>query len=199
MNFEEVVMKRYATKSFDGKMIDETKVNKLLELIRYSASSFNLQPWKVKIVKDRQTKEKLSPLSWNQPQITTCSHLLIFCAETEVKELIDKLEKQMLAAGAEKEKIANYIKMMRDFEAGMTPEQRLIWAQKQAYIALGNAINGAKALGFDSCPMEGFDPKGYARELGLPAHIVPTVVCPIGFANDKPMAKMRFDAKDIIA
>ncbi len=198
MNFEEIVMKRYATKSFDGKAVDDAKINKLLQIIRYSASSFNLQPWKVKVVKDSETKQKLLPLSWNQAQITTCSHLLIFCANSNLKDLIDRLENQMITSGATKEGIANYIKMMRDFEAGMTLEQKLAWAQKQVYIALGNALNGAKALGFDSCPMEGFDPKGYAKELELPAHLVPTVVCPIGFANDKPMPKMRFDTTEIV-
>ena len=60
------------------------------------------------------------------------------------------------------------IGMMRGFAKGMTPDQIKVWAQKQVYLAVGNALNGAKALGFDSCPMEGFDPKGYAKALKLP-------------------------------
>ena len=53
MEFEKIVMERYATKLFDGKKIPEEKINKLLELIRNAASSFNIQPWKVIIIKDQ--------------------------------------------------------------------------------------------------------------------------------------------------
>jgi len=81
---------------------------------------------------------------------------------------------------------------MHNFAKGLTGEKRLSWAQRQVYIALGNALNGAKSLGFDSCPMEGFDPAKYAEILALPKHIVPTVLCPIGFAVDTPHPKIRF-------
>jgi len=41
----------------------------------------------------------------------------------------------------------------------------LAWAQQQAFLALGNAVNGAKALGFDSCPITGFNPGECGRIL----------------------------------
>jgi len=72
----------------------------LLELIQYSASSFGLQPYKIKIVNDQALKEKLGVASWNQPQIATSSHLLVFCADTDVKGRIDKYEKMLLDAGS---------------------------------------------------------------------------------------------------
>ena len=65
------------------------------------------------------------------------------------------------------------------------------------YIALGNALNGAKALGFDSCPMEGFNAGEYSKILALPNHLVPSVLCPIGYAADKPSAKIRFGINEI--
>lgn len=193
MNFRDIVMGRYATKKFDGKTIEENKVNQLMELIKLAPSSFNIQPWKIKIITDKATKEKLLPLSMNQHQVTTCSHLLVFCADTNILALVDKLEAQMLKAGAQKTAIADYIGMMRGFASGMNEEQKKNWAQRQVYLALGNALNGAKSLGFDSCPMEGFDPIGYAKALGLPNHIYPVALCPIGFAADKPNPKLRFE------
>ena len=155
--FEKIVMKRYATKLFDGKKITEEKINKLLELIRYSASSFNIQPWKIIIVTDQKLKEKLQPAAWNQPQITSCSHLLVFCADTDVAGNIDRLEMLMKEKGAD----TGHVGMMRDFEKGMSDEEKLSWAQRQVFLALGNALNGAKALGFDSWPMEGFSAEEY--------------------------------------
>lgn len=197
MDFETIVNERYATKLFDGNKIPEEKVNQLLEIIRHAPSSFNIQPWKIIVVTDPELKEKLSPASWNQPQIKSCSHLLVFCADKDIAGNIDKLEKLMLKAGAKPEEIKHYIYVMREFDKNLSDEQKLSWAQRQLYLALGNALNGAKSLGFDSCPMEGFDTKAYAKILNLPSNLVPTALCPIGYASDKPKPKLRFPMEEI--
>ncbi|MCF7859224.1 MAG: NAD(P)H-dependent oxidoreductase [Candidatus Cloacimonetes bacterium] len=197
MEFNEIINKRYATKLFNKESIAEDKIEKLKEMIKLSASSFGLQPFKVVIVKDQEIKDKLLPASWNQPQIGSCSHLLIFCAYKNVDERIDEYENMLKATGTPKEKFSVYINMMRDFSKNTPDDRKLIWAQKQCYIALGNALNGAKALGFDSCPMEGFSPEEYAKILELSDDLVPTIVCPIGYAADEPRPKLRFSDKDL--
>ena len=84
-----------------------------------------------------------------------------------------------------------------DMTGKMSGEQKLCWAQSQLFLALGNAVNGAKSLGFDSCPMGGFDPKEYARILKIPPPLVPTMLCPLGYAADKPVPKVRFAREEI--
>lgn len=197
LTFEEIVQQRYATKKFDGRKLPEEKVKRLLHLIRHAPSSYNLQPWKIIIVTEKKLKEKLLPAAWHQPQITSSSHLLVFCANKNILDHIDKLEQQMLQHGADKEKMRGSLQMMRDFEKGLTEEQKLSWAQRQTYLALGNAVNGAKSLGFDSCPMEGFDPKAYAELLQLPQNLVPSALCAIGYAIDTPRKKLRFPDEEI--
>ena len=103
----------------------------------------------------------------------------------------------MIKNGAKKEQIKNYIDMMKDFEKNLNEKEKLCWAQRQVYIALGNALNGAKSLGFDSCPMEGFNSEEYSKILELPKNLIPTVLCPIGYSNDKSPQKIRFSEKDI--
>lgn len=197
MDFEAIVRERYATKLFDGRKIPEEKVSQFLGIIRYAPSSFNIQPWKIIVVTDPKVKEKLAPASWNQPQIMSCSHLLVFCANKDIAGNIDKLEKLMIKAGAKPEDIKPYIEMMRNFEKSLSDEQKLAWAQRQMFLALGNAVNGAKALGFDSCPMEGFNPEEYIKILRLPNNLAPTALCPIGYATDKPKPKIRFPVEEV--
>lgn len=192
MDFMNICKERYATKKFDGKEIPQDKVDQLLEMIRLAPTSFGLQPFKIMVVTDQDTKEKLLPHSMNQEQVTTCSHLLVFCADTDIKPRIDGYEKMMLDAGVPKEKVEGYIGLMRGWLSHMPEENKLPWAERQAYIALGNGMNGAKALGFDSCPMEGFTPKEYTKILELPEHLVPVVLLPIGNAADEPKPKLRF-------
>ena len=198
MEFRKIVMSRYATKKFDGRKIPEAKVNELLEMVRFAPSAINLQPWKIKVVTDQKTKEELKPAAFNQEQITTCSHLLVFCADPDYESLISRLGALLKKSGVPEETQKMIVGMAVQFTKPMSPEQRLAWSQAQTYLALGNALNGAKSLDFDSCPMGGFDPGMFTRILKIPAPLVPVMLCPLGYAADKPMPKVRFAKEDII-
>ena len=198
MQLSECVMQRYATKKFDGKKIPEKKVEELLDLVRFAPSALNIQPWKIKIVTDPKTKEELQAVSNNQEQITSCSHLLVFCADTDYDTLIKRLGALMKKNHVPDEVVGKVTGMAAMFAKSMTKEQQAAWSQAQTYLALGNALNGAKSLGFDSCPMGGFDPKGYAKILKIPAHLTPVMLCPIGYAADKPAPKFRYGREEIM-
>jgi nitroreductase len=93
--------------------------------------------------------------------------------------------------------VAQYAAIMKGYIASMGPEQRFAFAREQIHIALANAVNGAKSLGLDSCPMGGFDPVASAEVLFLPEEYVPVVLCAVGYAADKPPAKWRFPREEI--
>lgn len=198
MEFSQIVMSRYATKKFDGRKIPEAKVNELLELVRFAPSALNLQPWKIKVVTDQKVKEQLRPAAFGQEQITSCSHLLVFCADPDYDALIRKLSALLKKSGISEELQNMIAGMAEKFTQPMTPDQKLAWSQAQTYLALGNALNGATSLGFDSCPMGGFDPNEFSRILKIPAPLVPVMLCPLGYAADTPMPKMRFAKEEII-
>lgn len=197
MEFKKIVQERYACKKFTGEEIPKKKIDELLEIIRLSPSSFNLQPWKIKVIKDNETKEKLLPASWNQPQIITSSHILIFFTNKNILENIEKLIKQMKDSGIPEENVKNFENYVMKFYNNLSDEQKIAWAQKQVYLAVANALNGTKSLGFDSCPMEGFNPEEYSKILKTPQNLIPTVVVPIGIAADKQRKKLRFKKEEI--
>ena len=197
MEFEDIIMKRYATKLFDGRQIPKESEERLLKMVRYSASSFNVQPWKIIIITDKTLKEKLKHATLNQAQITSCSHLLVFCANLNINKHIDMVYQLKVESGISPKDAQNYTDRIKEFEKKRTKEQKLAWAQRQIYIALSNALNGAKSLGLDSCPMEGFDAEEYSKILELPEDIVPTVLCTIGYAADKQPQKLRFKESEI--
>jgi nitroreductase / dihydropteridine reductase len=197
MEFKDIVAQRYATKQFDGRMIDEPTLFTLLDIIRLSPSAFNLQPWKIKIVTAGKIKKNLLAHTNNQPQVTTCSHLFVFCANTELEPLVDKAVEGLARSGLPAESVSQYAKMIKEYIGSMTPEQRMAFAREQIHIALGNAVNGAKSLGLDSCPMGGFDPAAYAEVLFLPEEYIPVVLCAVGYAADKPQPKWRLPREDV--
>ncbi|MFT4282850.1 MAG: NAD(P)H-dependent oxidoreductase [Candidatus Woesearchaeota archaeon] len=196
MDFKEITKKRFATKKFTGEKISDEKIEELKELIRYSASSFGLQPYEIVVVKNDELKEKLLPLAYNQPQITTGSHIFVFCANSDVKSRIDKYQ-EFLGGENISEGAKGYIGMMRGSLEGLSEEQRTAWAARQAYIALGNAINGAKYLGFDSCPMEGFDADGFKKALELDDNLTPVAIVAVGISAVDMPEKIRYSKEDL--
>jgi nitroreductase len=198
MEFKQILMQRYATKKFDGRDIGREKLNAILDMARYTPSAINLQPWKVKVISDKAMKEKLQPLAWDQQQVSTCAHLLVFCANTDYEGHIAMLVKGMKAAGESEENIRDMEGFMDDWVKNMSPEYRLSEAQAHAFMAAVTAIYAAKSLGIDSCPMQGFDVAGFSKALGLPSNLVPTLLVPLGYPADKAGPKSRFPKEEMV-
>ena len=76
---------RYATKHFDPtRKVSDADLDKILEAIRMTPTSFGLQPYHFYVVSNQDIKDKIQAASWNQPQIGSSSHLLVFTARTDL-------------------------------------------------------------------------------------------------------------------
>lgn len=161
---------RYAVKKFDPtRSIPEATWGTLEEVLRLSPSSYGLQPWRFVDVRDRALREKLRAVSYNQPQITDASHLVVFTARRglglpDVERLVSAIVKER---GVTRESVAGFAKSMTGFvHSGRDLDA---WSARQTYIALGFFIEAAAVLGIDACPMEGIEPAKYDELLGLTA------------------------------
>jgi nitroreductase len=198
MEFRDIVMQRYAARKFHSKKIPEAQINELLEMVRYAPSPLNLQPWKIKVITNPGIKEMLRPAANNQEQVVTCSHLLVFCAETNYPALIHRLDALLKKHGEPEPDRKEIIDLAQKAVSAMSPDQLLAWSTAQIYLALGNALNGAKSLGLDSCPIGGFNPAEITRILAIPKHLVPAVLCAVGYGADKAPPKIRFPMEEIL-
>lgn len=197
---------RYATKKFDAeKEVSEEDLNYILEAGNLAATSYGLQPFKIVVVTDKEKKQALMAQAYNQGHVGENSALLVLAARTDVDatyiaEYTARIERTRgLPAGA----VDGYKDMMVGDLTNRTEADRLVWAQKQAYIALGTMMVAASEKGIDHCGMEGFNPAGFNDVLGLAAHnLHATVILPIGYrsAEDDTQhyAKVRKDLKDLV-
>ena len=180
---------RYATKKFNSeKKISNSDLEMLKEAIQLSSSSYGLQPYKVLIIENEEIRKQLQPASWGQSQITDASHLFVFASETNVDaEYITRYADNMAKTrNIPFDSVKGYADFMIGNISTLTPEKQLIWAQKQAYLALGNLLNAAAELKIDVTPMEGFLPEQYNEILGLTEKgLHATLVATIGYRHDE--------------
>lgn len=203
MSFLTQLTWRYATKKFDAtKKLSEEQFGKILEAIRMAPSSFGPQPYHMIVVNNPLLREKLKEVSFHQPQITDASHLIVFCARTDLLTRADEYFE--VATGGDTEKRAamkGYEDMMKGFLSAMPESAHLPWAARQAYIALGFGLAAAAELGVDSCPMEGFDGAQYKAILGVTENMQVLSVLTLGFRADDDSAaqrpKVRFPLSDL--
>jgi nitroreductase len=198
---------RYATKVFDAtRTIPAATWDALERSLVLTPSSYGLQPWKFIVITDKALREQLRPVSWNQAQVTDCSHHVVFCGRTEMHEqdvqrLIDATAAQR---GIPAAAIDGYKGMMlKDVVHGPRGKIAAEWAARQCYIALGQFMLACAEVGVDACPMEGFDPAKYDQILGLAGTGYRSVVaCPAGYraAGDKyaQLAKVRFPVSEVV-
>jgi nitroreductase / dihydropteridine reductase len=199
MEFKDIVRNRRAIRQYEPRPVPEETIRELLEMTSFAVSAINLQPWKIKVVSDQPTKDKLFPATFGQNQVKACSHLFVFCADTDYAGIINTVDKNMAAAGVPDAQRGPMLEFAANLANGMTPEQRLQWSKEQVYIALGNCLNGAYALGLGACPMTAFQPAEFAKILGLPDNLVPTVMVSTGFAAEPGAPKIRRSVDEILA
>ena len=199
MELETLAQQRYAVKLFDkNKKLTDTDLDYVLRMAILAPTSFGLQPFRIKVVTDEAIKAQLMAAGWNQPQIGSASHVLIFCADNAIMDRIAGYDKLLEASGVPAEKRAGAITMMKNSFADKTPEEVMAWAAKQAYLAAENAMLAAVSKGFNSCPMEGFSPVEFAKILKLPSNLLPVLLMPLGYPADEQRPKVRFAKDDIV-
>ncbi|UTW63926.1 NAD(P)H-dependent oxidoreductase [bacterium SCSIO 12741] len=193
MNLNESLKWRYATKKFDpNKKLSDEQVNELWEAIQLSASSYGLQPYKVLDIRDAELREKLKPMSWGQSQITDASHLFVFCANTDMTpDMVDEFVQRMAdTRGVSLESISGYGDFVKKTIEPKSSEFLQAWNTRQVYIALGQLLVAAAAMGIDACPMEGFDASQYDEALGLKEQgLASVVVATVGFRSEEDQAQ----------
>lgn len=190
---------RSATKSFDsGKKVPDAELQKILNAIQLAPASFGLQPYHVHVITDQDIKDKIQEVSWNQPQIGNCSHLLVFSARIDIE---DRIEQYLdIASGGDeskKEALEGYRDMMQGFLLGENGKGDFSWSARQTYIALGFAMAACAELEIDSCPIEGSDYAKVDEILELPINLLSCVMLPIGYREVEPRDKVRFPESDL--
>lgn len=204
-NYIESLNWRYATKEFDTtRKVSTEDLDRILESIQLSASSYGLQPYEILVIEDPEVREKLKSAAWNQNQLTEASHVLVFASYTCINEkyISSYLSNISATRKVPKEDLYGFLKMLQNTVLKLSNKEQTAWAAKQAYLAMGNFLSAAANFRIDSCPMEGFEADKFDEILGLKEKgLTTTVIAPIGYRseNDKTqhVPKVRKSKKQL--
>ena len=213
MDLLTVSQNRYTTKAYDAsKQIPAEQFQRLLEVLRLTPSSINIQPWHFFIAdhsaaKARIAKALVGKYAYNAPKVLDSSHTILFCTQADItaQHLEDILTQDDLLGRFKDEQAKQtqnngrlgYVDYYRNEKGDI---QR--WAENQTFIALGQALLAAGIEGIDATPIGGFDEAIISEELALEEKgLIPSVIMTLGYRSESDfnatLPKSRLNAEQI--
>lgn len=169
MDTLEAIKTRRAVKHYDpNHHMSEEEIDQFLSLAILSPTAFNIQNWRFVVVRDPRLRQRIRDVAWDQAQVTDASLLIVLCADTKSWEKAPG----RYWAGAPREVQDFVLPAIDQYYRGRESVQR-DEAMRSCGIAAQTLMLAARALGYDSCPLDGFDYDAVGQLIHLPAdHVV---------------------------
>jgi nitroreductase len=132
-------------------------------------------------VRDPELRQQIRAVAWDQAQVTDASLFVILCADIQAWN--KNPERYWRDAP---EAIRDFVVPAIDsYYRGKDQVQR-DEAMRSCGMAAQTLMLAAKSMGYDSCPMDGFDFEAVARLINLPADHVIAMFVAIGKGTETP-------------
>ncbi|HEC84973.1 MAG: nitroreductase family protein [Candidatus Parabeggiatoa sp. nov. 2] len=155
---------RRAVKHYDPKhQMTEEEINQLMSSAMLSPTAFNIQNWRFVLARDHELRQKIRAAAWDQAQVTDASLLVILCADLKAWEK----QPARYWRNAPKEVQDFILPAITQYYQGREQVQR-DEAMRSCGIAAQTLMLAAKSMGYDSCPMDGFDFDAVGKLINLP-------------------------------
>lgn len=176
MKTAEAIHARRSVKHFDAShAMTAEEANEILSLAILSPTAFNIQNWRFVVVDDSDLRKKIREVAWDQSQVTDTSLFIVLCADLKAWEK----EPGRYWVNSPKEVQEFMLPAIDDYYRGKEQVQR-DEAMRSCGIAAQTIMLAAKSLGYDSCPMDGFDFDKVAQLIHLPGDHVIAMFVAIG-------------------
>ncbi|WP_319778658.1 nitroreductase family protein [Maridesulfovibrio sp.] len=186
MNFPEILEKRRAVNYFDPERdVEQQLLKKIVEQAAKAPSSYNLQPWKLKVVRDKERKQALRALAFDQPKVTEAPVILILLADREgwklEKSTVENVFNDFVESGKMQAEQKEWFAGVTQGLYGRDEMAAQAFANKNTGLFAMSLMYAATANGLESHPMDGFDHEAVRKEFNIPDNYWIPMLIAIGY------------------
>ena len=181
MNFDDAVRTRRSVHEYSDEPVDAETLETIFEQVRFSPSSYNLQPWEFLVLQDDENRERLQEVAYGQEHVTDAPVAIAVLGNTNpaahgqaVTE--DLLRKGYLPNEEAKAGLLETIEGMND----RSDEANRVWTQRSTSLAAMTLMHAASAEGLSTCPMGGFDSDALIQEFDIEDGYEPVMLVTLG-------------------
>ena len=185
MNVTEAIVKRRSIKAFDAQhKMSEQEIAKLMSLTMLSPTAFNIQNWRFIVVTDPVLRQQIRAVSWNQAQVEEASLLIVLTAD--LKSWAKQPERYWRNAP---KPVQDYLVPAIGHYYENNEQVQRDEGMRSCGMAAMTIMLAAKEMGYDTCPMDGFDFDAVSNLLNLPADHVPAMFVVVGKSTKEALRR----------
>ncbi|GFN30493.1 nitroreductase family protein [Paenibacillus xylaniclasticus] len=199
-DFQTVIRERHSVRKYDPTFrIPREELIQILQEATLAPSSSNLQPWRFLVIDDQSLKEKLLPIAFNQQQVVDASHVIavladkesyrnadtIYSRAVEVKFMDSETKERMvgrITGDGSPYRDAEIAKQIGLVDAGLISMQFML---------------AAKAHGYDTVPMGGFNKEQFNQMFNIPERYETVMLIAVGKAAVPAHASVRLTVDEV--
>lgn len=194
--FFEIVAGRRTVRSFLPDPVPDEVLDRCLDAARLAPSSSNLQPWEFVVIRSEAARTAANRACFDQPSVRSAPLLLAVVARRDswrrnrdeilrihehrgtLRPSTGRYYRKLIPlvyrtgpfgiAGLFKRALSRCVSLFRPAPNLHAEADVRIMVQKSTALAAATLMLAFHAEGYDSCPMEGFDPWRAGKLLGLP-------------------------------
>ncbi len=168
MNVEDAIKERRSVRRFLSIPVEFDKVASVIEAASLAPSAGNLQNWSFIIVTDKDKRVKLAEAALQQDWMAQAQVFVVVCGDPTKAERF------------------------------YGPRGSNLYTVQNCAAATENLLLAATAEGLGACWVSAFDEAEVSRILSIPEGIIPYVIVPIGYADEKPPSSERYDLEIMV-
>lgn len=197
--FFDVIQDRRSVRYYDSEVkISREEMKDILQLATLAPSGANLQPWRFLVIDSQELKQKLLPIANSQQQVIEASAVIAILGDLEGYKLAEKVYGMAVDAGYMPEETAkSFVERYQRLFASMSPENVLRKVFIDSGLVSMQLMLVARAKGYDTVPMGGFDQVKFVEAFDIPARYAPVMLIAIGKAVKPGHRTVRLPIEDV--
>lgn len=197
--FANVIRDRHSIRHYDSSVtISKEELTALLDEAILAPSSANLQPWRFLVIDSQEQKEKLHPIANNQQQVLDASAVIAVLGDLQFYTFAETIFERAVQAGYMNEEIKNhFVANINKVYETATPETVNRTIYTDGGLISMQLMLVAKAMGYDTVPMGGYNREKFIEAFGLGDRYIPIMLIAIGKALKPGHQTVRLSVDEV--
>lgn len=195
----DVIKERGSVRKYDPNVeIPEAELNEILELAAKAPSAWNLQHWRFLVITSKEMKQRILPVAYNQAQVVESSATVVVLGDLEANRSVYDVYGEGLKSGQLPQNVYDNLVSQVEGAYKGNPQFARDHAFLNASLAAMQLMIAAKAKGYDTCPMTGFNMQALIEECNIPNRYVPVMMITIGKALKPARPTARYSLEQLV-
>jgi nitroreductase len=200
---KEAIETRRSIRKFKADPVPDDCIAALLDAARLAPSGCNAQPWRFKVVRDSNTKEKLAHSAYNQSFIAQAPVVFVCCAD--IQGYLDGTASGIQDLGQTNAIDGRIVEILlrrtRQMEAQMKLMSKEQLGARMAFnvaIAVEHIVLRALDFGLGTCWVRLIDEQKVREIFGWDDNLFVVALLPVGYPDESPHPRKRLSVRELI-